>query len=338
MGLYAEAHSKPIIIDETCKNGIFAVDAYELSFLWTIVKSKPMSLYELKKQEFYFPKNRAATTRPMGNLDTYEARMEEPETHLYPYVKEVVKRLEGKGLVSTSLKPGPRSRRIVSPTFKGIIYFLQNEPPTGKEVAKLFENHRAVMSPLMEFINSVGGYIDVEQWWKALKETVWEFYELRKVRISIKHLDMTFEGYLENPIRFLAKRLQYMNSNFQKDPKMLSYLEKEEAREYRNAYIAYLALNDVEILSVAKKWNLKEYSPILFSEVELAQFEKREKGSNFLFDGERPKEFFKPKYCSLESIFVGMFIRNLLWGPIKEEQADVNKNEKTQDYKVEEID
>jgi hypothetical protein len=351
MPIHLKAVSRPIINDKTCKydkttqHYFFILDAYALSFLWTIIKNKPMSLYDLQKTKFYFPQSRASSTIPFGNNEAYSkvAMIEhpEPQSYHYSFIKKIIKRLETKQLVTTAKDTsGDRIRNIVSPTFKGIIYFLQNESPFDdglwKQILKSIENHKATLAffldSLVFFKNLIGPQA---LFWETMYDTIWEFYELRKVRFTINHLNMSFEGYLENQNRFLNKRLQYMDSNSHKNPQIEDCLEKEEATLYRNAYIAYLAMNDINILSEAKKETPIFYADLLISELELAEFEKREVGSKFLFDGERPKEFF-PKYCDLQSFFVGMFIRNLLWGPMKEDSGLEVKN--TRDYEIKELD
>ena len=260
MTVYLKAYSAPIVFDETCKNKLFVMDPYELSFLWTIVKNKPMSHYDLSKQKFSFPKSRATSTIPIGDIDAYMSKSDEAKTKHLPYVRKVVKRLEKKGLVTTSMdRSGARNRRIVSPTFKGIVYFLQNEPPTRRQVGKMLDNHQAVMPFLFKFLGSfASNHMDSNQWYDAFLDTIWEFYNLIKVKFSIKHLKMTFEGYLEDPKRYSEKRLLYKDANFQKNPSISAYLEKNEALEFRNAYIAYLAMNDIDILRFAERENLED--------------------------------------------------------------------------------
>jgi hypothetical protein len=70
MPIHMNERSIPIVDDKSSKDG-FLMDAYELSFLWTIVKHKPMSLYDLSKEKFYFPDSRAESTIPEGNWDAY---------------------------------------------------------------------------------------------------------------------------------------------------------------------------------------------------------------------------------------------------------------------------
>jgi hypothetical protein len=343
MPVTTKVYSKPIVNDKKLKDGLFTLNAYDLAILWTIVKNKPMSFYELKKQNFYFPKSRGMATIPRGSLEEYVSKIDEPQTFLYPFIPRVVKRLRNKGLVSTIKDTsGPRTKRIVSPTFKGIIYFLQNENPfekeTWKQIKKSLSNHPQAFLNHLELLGPIGKIVEPNAFFNALMETVWEFYGLRKVRVSIKQLDMVFEGYIEDPIRIFVKRMQYFDSNCQKNLELFDYLSKIEAIEGRNAYIGYLAMNDIEFLSVTENFDPKNYANILFSEIELAQFENREPGNgDFLFDGERPLEFF-PKYSSLESCFLGMLVRNLLWGSIsQEEQRESYNTETRRNFQVEEI-
>jgi hypothetical protein len=342
MSVHLEVHSVPIIIDKTCKNGKFIMDPYELGFLWVIVNNKAMSYYELSHEEVTFPKSRAMSTITVGNTEAYLSKMKESKTRHYPFVRKVVKRLEEKGLVSVKKdSSGDRSKRIVSPTFKGMIYYLQNESPneeqSWKQIKKSLGNHKEVMSPLLDSKAPIEDYINDPLFFNAFYKTVWEFKRLRKVRVTIRHLGMTFEGYMEDPASTFAYRIQYLNRGFQKNLNLFDYLSKSEGVEAKNAYISYLAMNDIELLSLSKK-NLRHYNFLLISERELAQFEKRQAcDDNFLFDGERPKEFF-PKYCSLQFFFVGMWFRNLGWGPIsKEGQKECVETENISDYQFEEI-
>jgi hypothetical protein len=249
-------------------------------------------------------------------------------TYLYPFIQKVVKRLEQKGLVSTRKDTsGARNKRIVSPTFKGIIYFLQNQKPTSFVLDELFKNHESIMP-----FSSKPEFLEGSIAWNAFMETVWEFYCIRRAKFSIKHLNLTFEAYLEANKRINERRLQYMNPSFHQNLEVLSALEKNEMSELKNAYIACLALGDIELLSYATK-GVKVFAPILISEREMAHFEKREIGINSIFEGERLKDLF-PKYSSLQSLFLGMFVRNLLWGPLAGSGA---KNSEVSDYEVKEI-
>jgi hypothetical protein len=352
-----KARSIPIVVDKASKDG-FIMNVYELSFLWKIIENKPMSLYALSREEFYFPESRGESTIPEGNLDAYSSgigKPRKPHKYLYPFIQKVVNRLVSKGLVETSIESsGVRNKRIVSPTFKGIVYFLQNERTWKEKLDKLMDYHNVLVPFSIEALGSLFKHIDGSQFWNTFDKTIYEFRGLRKAKFSIKHLKMNFEGYLESPTMVFIKKTQLIDSDFKRDARIFDYLIKPEAKEYRNAYIAYLALHDIEILNVAAIQDLKKLSPVLFAENELALFEKREPRSNFIFNGERLKEFFskgknlvlierdkkKVLVLSLQSFFWGMFVRNLLWKEEKPDISDVDANnvEKIRDYTVEEID
>jgi len=97
-----------------------------------------------------------------------------------------------------------------------------------------------------------------------------------------------------------------------RNAKVVEFLKKPENTMLLNSYIAYLAIYDLNKIAKLTEKELALAQSEIDSEKELAYFEHRKAGTNSLFTKERLKEFF-PRYSSIEYVFTGLFVHNLIW-------------------------
>jgi len=307
----------------------------EIRILWALCEKGPKSIYNLKEKtkfflQGYWPK-RVWINLPDTTAEEAKRMLKdlhEPTTYHRSSIYRIVRGLSNKNLAETSRDTsGPRIKTVVKPTFEGLILYLQN--PFEKQKLKNIWTHYSKMIPFSDKWNSMVTLLGEERCFETLEQTVKDFVDIRRVKFLIRPLKMTFEGFLESP-KILFASIEEEDFVLERDEVVTTYLKGKTARILRNAYVAYLAVNDIRKLCWKSKEELEKLLSKLESEKELAYFEKRQVGSNPLFKEGRIKEFL-PRYSGIEWFLTGMFVKNLLW----HKRAIEKQENKIYDFEVE---
>ena len=229
----------------------------------------------------------------------------------YPHILGSLDALESeeKMIEEKQVIRGGRVRRRFSINFRGLItYFLAWNKITKK-----------VKKEISKAIAKNGGLLPFSEQWKDI--------------VKIAGEDQAFDSLIKcasTNVFFLRFERDDLNLNFEAFARgirmgLIISDEGDEIREYRNdkfdrflaqhdelknAYIAYLAREDIlAFLREKLKINsLKSW----WSEKELARFEKRNVNTNPIFPNQRLKEFF-PQSATIQHLFTGMLMDSLLW-------------------------
>ena len=291
-----------------------SIDGCELNILWRITGNEPQSIYALARTEYSWPEH-IHSEMITGDLKRLESGKK--IKYYYADIHKSVAKLQKKQLVrSTKNTSGPRTKKMVKPTLLGLILYLQASEKKPTLFWKILKYHSTVL-PFSNVWNHMEKILGTESLFHALFRTVEKSKFIYRVGISIKPLNLEFEGFL--------KRKPFLSSE-EKDEtykerrrEFAEFLKRPEAIVLRNSYIANLAVRDIEFLSKKRK-GPENLLKSLASEGELAFFEERRVGVNSLFKSTRLNEFF-PTFAPFENFFTGMFVENLLWEEIKKRDS-----------------
>jgi GTP cyclohydrolase II len=303
------------------------IDEAELNILWLLGGEKPMSIYGLSKAHYDLPVHLPESVWCLNSKE-WEKRTRKKITYHYSFIHKTVDKLERKGLICTTKRASAdKVKRTAKLTFQGLILYLQHSD-NGNRFDHAIE-HYPCFIPFAQQWDSMMRELDKERMVKALEQTL-ENFHVQKVKFLLRPLKMEFIGFLESP-KVLFIYTERENHMYVRDEDVAEYLKNKTARILRNAYIAYLAVNDIKKMSWESKEELEKLLTKLESEKELAYFERRQVGSNPLFKGGRIKEFL-PRYSGIEYFFTGMFVENLLWN---ERAIQKKTDEKPPDFEIE---
>jgi hypothetical protein len=291
-------------------NNFLIVDKYEASVLWTVIKKESMSIYDLEKETFYVPEGHSEDTFVGGNQEAYLDEIGKPLGKQYASLHRILTRLAKKGLITlTKDTNGPRIKKIVAPTFIAIVFFLQNSDMKEFEAnINLIRNKHEESVPFLQQWEKIKALVKNSR--GILKQTIYDFHSIQKVKFIILNPKLTFEGFLESPEIFL----NFLKANEsgiynRKNDKVFEFLKGSDLVDLKNAYLAFIALKDIELLSRIQSQKLDIIYPDLLSEQEFKLFEGEDKS---LLRGDSLRVIF-PKYATLEYFFTGLLFRNLLW-------------------------
>lgn len=210
---------------------------------------------------------------------------------------------------------GSHSKDMLHIEFLGMIVFLvswKNYSDLEPEVKKIIEGYPRLF-PFSEQWKQITDIVGEKPAFAALVDTAKNFQLCRRVEVKIDSLEMKFNTFFHSYIgrMFIREPTTTKLRRKQRRKQLSQWLRKQS--EIRNAYISYLAVQDIYDLS---KGDLEIDNPHgIRSEEELSFFEDRKIDENRLFP-DRLKEFF-PKHAPLKYMFTGLLISKLLWKPIK---------------------
>lgn len=297
----------------------------EIYVIWVLGEEGPKSIYSIAHKARELPE-----IHPFFSDMDWKKRFRKKqryERYDYHPVYDTVKKLKLRGLVQDQGLQN-EEREAVGLTFLGIMFYLQHLEDTEKGIGERINHtlkHYSNLIPFSTEWRSLTEHLGDRKCKKALEDTIKEF-RLHKARFNVRSLNLKFDSYAK---RFLRNEVT-SNVEYERDKKASDFLGTGEANILMHSYIAYLALEDLGLLSGKTIKDMREMHETLKSEEELAYFEKRKTDHNSLFCGERLKEFL-PEYSSMEHFFTGMFVESL----IKTKKRLKTKETETPDFEVE---
>jgi hypothetical protein len=287
---------KHLLIGDCPKCGRRTFVVYEHERMGKICFPKPKSCI------IFYPYGKPITQQTKGNY-TISA------------FYKAMNRLEKRKLTKTLYRGNKENRRFVGLTFLGLMVYLQNSSDRFEDKNKLEKalEHYSELLPFSSSWLNLCEILGAKKCLEQLRNTVENFVSFEEKLCKLGSLGRQFVTYVQMPSIFdLFEEQQKPKVLLKKDAKLTEFLGSSEAIDLRRSYIAHLLIQDFND-SVVKGYNkkIKDHIEELESERELALLENREiKDNPIMFN--RLKEFF-PKYASLEYVFTGMFVKNLLW-------------------------
>jgi len=245
-----------------------------------------------------------------GSHSTYDVAKK--LTHKYPHVYSSVKNLEEQRFIKSEKDPSSsRRRKLLKLQMTGMIVFIVHWKDHRAEFIDSMEKSIHAHEELFPFSrqwSEIGGIVGNNAAVKKLAPIAWDLCDAREVTVEVDEPKLKFDAWVGRFVGRMFFRNEVTFEGKERDKNFADFLGEHD--ELRNAYIAYLAVED--ILDLDRRVLRIEHPKEFRSEKELAFFEKRDVGDNLLSREGRLKEIF-PKYTSLKYAFTGRFMYELMW-------------------------
>ena len=272
-----------------------------INIIWKLAREGKLSIYDLFRKKGQTGKVEYST--PELEDDTVTTGKEDSgdkKKYSYSFLHKTVNTLEKKGLVRQSKDTsGIRNRKMIELTLLGLLVYLWRSKKEDKFITALESNGRVF--PFYNLWKSMTEQFGEDRVMNALAKTTRdiEHTEAAVLRVQSHRAD----GYV--PYEWMTRQHQ------RRDKDAAEFLLREDSSTLRDSYLTYLMLQDVRTLNKQKLEKKKKPLPEPFSLKEVTFFENNGIPLGFANIEEFP-DFLK-KHFTLESLFTGMFIENLLW-------------------------
>jgi hypothetical protein len=272
-----------------------------INIIYKLAREGNLSIYDLFRKKGQTGKVEYPT--PEVEDDVVTSGKEDSgheKKYFYSFLHKTVNTLEKRGLVRQSKDTsGIRDRKMVELTLLGLLVYLWGSKKEDKFMTALESNGRVF--PFHNQWKSMTEQFGADRVMNALAKTT---RDIQQTGVAVLRVQShRFEGYL--PFEWVTRQHQ------RRDKDVAEFLLREDSSTLRDSYLAYLILQDVRALNKQKLERTDKPLPEPFSLTEDTFFE-----SNIiprrLADMEKYHNFLK-KHFTLESLFTGMFVENLLW-------------------------
>jgi hypothetical protein len=273
-----------------------------LNVIWKLAQEGKLSIYDLYRRKG-ISAGKVEYSTPEVEDDVVTSGKEDigfKKKYFYSFLHKTVNTLEKRGLVRQSKDTsGIRNRKMVELTLLGLLVYLWGSNKEDKFITALESN---------------GGVFPFYSLWISMIEQLGEDRVINALAKTTKDIQQTEVAVLRVQSHRIDGYLpceEVTRQHKRRDKDAAEFLLREDSSTLRASYLAYLMLQDVRKLNKQKLESMNKSLPEPFSQTEVTFFESN--GIPLGLTSTEEYQDFLKKHFTLESLFTGMFVENLLW-------------------------